>query len=212
MNVTASHRIRTSNWRDDDLVPISALQHYAYCPRQCALIHVEQVWDENIYTLRGNRAHEQVDVPGGSTRDDVRTEKALPIYSDKYGIVGRADIVEFRTDGTPYPVEHKVGSRKARRADEIQLCAQALCLEEMFSMTVSSGALFYKKSQRRREVEMTASLRADTMSIIESVRILLQSQKLPGPVADSRCPDCSLIESCMPYIVERLQLDTGEDE
>lgn len=197
---------------DDDLVPISALQHYTYCPRQCALIHVEQVWDENIFTLRGNRAHDKVDVPGGRTRDDIRTEYALPLFSDQLGLVGRADVVEFEADGTPHPVEHKVGSRKARRADEIQLCAQVLCLEEMFSRPVSSGALFYKKSQRRREVEMSRALRAETMSTISNVRDLFQSQRLPEPVADSRCPDCSLIETCMPYIVERLRLDTGEDD
>lgn len=197
---------------DDELVPISALQHYAYCPRQCALIHVEQVWDENIYTLRGNRAHDRVDVAEGSTRGDVRTERALPLFSVRLGLIGRADVVELDGEGTPFPVEHKVGSRKARRADEIQLCAQALCLEEMFGKHVFSGALFYRKSRRRREVTITEALRTVTLKTIEDVRALLQSQQLPKPVADRRCPDCSLIESCMPYVVEWLQTDRDEDE
>ena len=141
-----------------ETIPISALQHWAYCPRQCALIHVEQVWDENVYTLRGRRAHERVDAAGGLTRDGRRVEHALPLWHDALGLVGRADAVEFGDDGTPYPVEHKVGSKKkhplAAQADAVQLCAQALCLEEMFGMPVPEGALFYKKSRRRQVVRL----------------------------------------------------------
>ena len=112
-------------------VMVSALQHYVYCTRQCALIHVDGAWQENIFTMRGRRAHESVDIPDGMIRDGIRVERAVPIWSDRIGLVGRADVVEFLPDGTPYPVEHKVGPRKYRRADEVQLCAQALCLEEM---------------------------------------------------------------------------------
>ena len=196
-------------WQDDDLVPISALQHYAYCPRQCALIHVEQAWDENIYTLRGRRAHDTVDVPQGMLRDDVRIERALPLWSETLGLVGRADVVEFGADGTPFPVEHKVGKRKRRRADEIQLCAQALCLEEMFDRPVPNGALYYHRSRRRRVVAFDDALRDEVGRVAEAVRVLLKQQALPPPVADERCPPCSLIETCMPFILE--YLDSSEN-
>lgn len=190
-------------WADDDLVPLSALQHFVYCPRQCALIHVEQVWTENLYTLRGRRAHEHVDDAGGTTRDGVRTERALPLFSDVYGLVGKADVVEFSPDGVPFPVEHKVGPRKARRADEVQLCAQALCLEEMFGRDVPVGALYHRKSRRRREVEMTADLRAETLAVAAAVRAQFRARRLPPPVADARCERCSLVETCMPGVVAR---------
>ena len=190
-------------WADDDLVTLAALQHHVYCPRQCALIHVEQVWTENLYTLRGARAHERVDEAGGATRDGVRTERALPLFSDVHGLVGKADVVEFSAGGVPYPVEHKVGPGKARRADEVQLCAQALCLEEMFGQAVPAGALFHKKTRRRREVAFTDALRAETLAVAAAVRATLQSGRLPPPVADARCERCSLVETCMPFVVAR---------
>jgi CRISPR-associated exonuclease Cas4 len=181
----------------DDSIPLSALQHYVYCPRQCALIHVEQSWSENLYTMRGNRAHESVDVPEGMLREGVRVERALPLWSERLGLTGKADVVEF-VDGAPYPVEHKVGSRWAKRADEVQLCAQGLCLEEMFGVPVLGGAMFYKASRRRREVEFSPELRAEVLSAIGAVRQMLRQTTLPPPVADARCPNCSLIETCMP--------------
>ncbi|WP_420457016.1 CRISPR-associated protein Cas4 [Rubrivirga sp.] len=205
-------------WPDADLVPISALQHHAYCPRQCALIHVEQVWDENVYTLRGRRAHERVDTAGGATRDGVRTEHALPLFSDRLGLVGKADVVEFGPDGTPLPVEHKVGSRSkgawARLADEVQVVAQAVCLEEMTGREVSRAALFYGKTRRRVEVDVTAERRADLARRVAEVRALLAESRLPAPVADGRCPRCSLVETCMPDVVARLgdpEPDDGDD-
>jgi CRISPR-associated exonuclease Cas4 len=209
MNDTASHPIPAA-WPEEALVPISALQHYAYCPRQCALIHVEQAWTENLYTLRGRRAHERVDAVSHTTREGVRTERALPLFSDRLGLTGRADVVEFGADGTPYPVEHKVGPRKARGADEVQLCAQALCLEEMLGRAVPEGALYYAKSRRRRVVGFGAVLRAETERLVAVVRALLVHRRLPPPVADARCPRCSLIETCMPYVVERIGV--GEEE
>ena len=181
----------------DDPIPISALQHYVYCPRQCALIHVEQVWSENLYTMRGNRAHERVDIPEGMVREGLRVERALPLWSEKLGLVGKADVVEFE-NGVPYPVEHKVGSKWAKQADEVQLCAQGLCLEEMFGVPVSEGAMFYKASRRRLEVLFTPELRAEVMLVIAAVRQMLKQTQLPPPVADARCPNCSLIETCMP--------------
>ena len=198
-------------WQDDELVPISALQHYAYCPRQCALIHVEQVWDENIYTLRGRRGHESVDVPQGMLRDAVRIERALPLWSEALGLVGRADVVEFEADGTPFPVEHKAGKRKHRLADEIQLCAQALCLEEMFDRPVPRGALYYRRSRRRRVVSLDEALRGEVRRVAEAVRALLKQRALPPPAADERCPPCSLIETCMPFLLDYLDSSATPD-
>ena len=191
-------------WADEDLVPISALQHHVYCPRQCALIHVEQVWDENVFTLRGRRAHERVDVAGRRQRGGEEAVRALPLWSDRLGLVGRADVVAFE-DGVPYPVEHKVGARKARRADEVQLCAQALCLEEMFACAIGEGALFYGKTRRRRPVALDAALRAETEAVVRAVRALLRQTSLPPPVNDARCERCSLLEACMPQAPGRLR-------
>lgn len=191
---------------DEDLVPLSALQHWAYCPRQCALIHVERVWDENVFTLRGRRAHERVDRPEHRTRGPVRTEYALPLLSRRLGLVGRADAVELPDDGPPRPVEHKVGkpSRWGGPADRLQLCGQALCLEEMFGVTVPEGDLFYGKTRRRRTVAFDEALRTATEAAVHEVRTLLQTARLPAPVADARCPRCSLAQTCMPQVVARL--------
>lgn len=187
----------------DELIPVSALQHYAYCSRQCALIHVERIWEENLYTLRGRRAHQRVEIPGGIVREGIHVEYALPLWSERLGLVGRADVVEFPS-GVPYPVEHKVGPRRARHADEIQLCAQALCLEEMFHIEVPKGALFYRASRRRREVIFGSELRAEVKRTIQEVRELFRQAKLPPPVADGRCRDCSLIDSCLPFVPQAL--------
>jgi len=197
-------------WTDDQLVPISALQHYEYCPRQCALIHVEQVWDENIYTLRGGRAHERVDTPMTEWRDGEHREMALPIWSERLGLTGRADVVVFEDGGRIYPVEHKIGVRKAKRADEVQLCAQAICLEEMFTCHVDHGDLFYMRTRRRRTVPFTAELRAHVEALTIAVRELMATRLLPLPVPDSRCNKCSLIESCMPYITCEARVGQGE--
>lgn len=192
----------------EDPLPISALQHYIYCPRQCALIHLDHVWEENIYTLRGARAHEGVNVPDGMVRQGMRVEYALPIWSERLGLLGRADVVEFE-NSVPYPVEHKVGPRRAQHADEVQLCAQALCLEEMFGVPVSQGALFYKASRRRREVVFTPELRAEVEEAVAAVRALLSQEFLPPPVAGTRCPHCSLVETCMPHIPRALSAASG---
>jgi CRISPR-associated exonuclease Cas4 len=186
----------------DDYVMLSALQHFAFCPRQCALIHIEQVWDENIYTLRGMRVHETVNISQGDLEEGIRVERSLPLWSHRLGIKGIADVVEFLPDGTPYPVEYKAGARKVREADSIQLCAQALCLEEMLNCSVGVGAIFHHASRRRREVPIDQALRSRTLEVIAATRSLLGQGQLPPPVADSRCQDCSLIDTCMPYAVQ----------
>ena len=183
----------------DDYVMLSALQHYVYCPRQCALIHVEQVWDENLYTLRGQRVHDKVDIPDSEILESARVERALPLWSHKLGLTGIADLVEFSLDGTPYPVEYKSGSKKPRKADDVQLCAQALCLEEMFKRPVPYGAIYHAASKRRREVKLDEALRSLVIQTTQNVRSLIAQGKLPTPVADQRCTDCSLIDACMPY-------------
>jgi CRISPR-associated exonuclease Cas4 len=184
---------------NDEYVMLSALQHFAFCPRQCALIHIEQAWAENIYTLRGLRVHETVNKPGNELIEEgMRVERSLSLYSHKLGLKGIADVVEFFPDGTPYPVEYKSGSSKVRLADTIQLCAQALCLEEMLDRSVPKGAIFYHKSRRRKEISLDGKLRSLTLKTIEQTRLLLQTNRLPPPVKDKRCEDCSLIETCMP--------------
>jgi len=179
-------------------VPVSAIQHYAFCPRQFALIHVEQVWEDNLYTQRGHRAHQNVHQPSSYTREGVKVEYGLTIWSDSLGLLGQADVVEF-PGGRPYPVEHKVGPRRHRRADELQLTAQALCLEEMFGVEVPKGALFYRKSHRRREVLFTDELRFSVQLIIGEIRNLLARGRIPPPVNDERCRHCSLYDACMPH-------------
>jgi len=196
---------------DEDWVLISALQHYVYCPRQCALIHVEQVWEENLFTLRGRRVHERADRPGGITESDVRVEYALPIWSERLGLIGKADVVEFLPDGTPYPVEYKVGPRLARKADEIQLCAQGMCLEEMFGRPVLRGALYYHRSRRRREIVFSEELRREVERVMREVRALLRQNSLPPPVADQRCRHCSLLDACLPFALRNVSKVLGSD-
>ena len=152
---------------DSDLVPLSALQHYLFCPRQCALIHVERLWAENVLTAEGRILHEQSDKPGQASRGERRIVQSMPIRSRALGIAGVADVVELTRAGKrwrPYPIEYKRGRPKAHRADEVQLCAQALCLEEMFSTPVPEGALFYGKTRRRQAVAFDDELRALTQT------------------------------------------------
>ncbi len=185
----------------DEAIPLSALQHWSYCPRQCALIHVEQVFDENIHTLRGRAAHARVDAPHAATTPGARIERALPVWCERLGLTGRCDVVEFRSDGTVYPVEYKHGPRRRREHDDIQLAAQAVCLEEMTCQPVPHGAIFHVSSRRRREVEIDAPLRARMEGAVAAVRDMLQEGRLPRPVNDSRCKECSLREICQPEIV-----------
>jgi len=180
---------------------ISALEHFAYCPRQCALIHVEQSYEENVYTLRGNRDHRRADEPETELRDDLRIERSLPLYSDALGLTGRADVVEF-DNGVPYPVEYKHGERRRHTPGRIQLCAQALCLEEMTGREVPAGALYHTGAHRRQEVDFTDDLRADTREVIAAVRTQLRAQNVPPPVNDDRCPPCSLQQVCIPDAID----------
>jgi CRISPR-associated exonuclease Cas4 len=186
-------------------IPLSALQHYVYCPRQCALIHIEQAFAENVFTLRGQAVHRQVDTPGYETRAGVRAERALPVWSEKLGLIGKCDVVEFLPHGAPYPVEYKHGAKRDKLHDNIQLAAQALCLEEMFGYPVPVGAIYHASSKRRREVQIDDALRSITYATIDAVRAMLQAGSVPPPSWDERCRHCSLIELCQPEMVTEQQ-------
>jgi CRISPR-associated exonuclease Cas4 len=183
-------------------VMISALEHYAYCPRQCALIHIEQTFTENVHTLRGNALHERADQPITRQEEGIRVERGLPLWSQKLGLIGKADVVEFHGE-VPYPVEYKKGKRRSWQYEAIQVCAQALCLEEMLGLEVPRGAIYYGSSRNRREVLFDEALRECVVSITEKVRQMLHVQELPPAVNDQRCNQCSLHETCMPEVVIR---------
>lgn len=204
-----------------DLLPLSALQHLAYCERQCALIHVERVWVENRFTAEGRVLHERVDSGESEARRDLRIARGVGLRSLRLGLSGRADVVELHrvpeaaggTEGAevpgldgrwrPVPVESKRGRPKDRRCDEIQLCAQALCLEEMFGVEIPEGALYYGKTRRRTRVRFDPELRQATEQAARRVHELVEAEEVPPPVADERCDRCSLLEICLPFAPER---------
>ncbi|GGJ03894.1 CRISPR-associated protein Cas4 [Alicyclobacillus cellulosilyticus] len=187
---------------DDALIPISALEHYAYCPRQCALIHVEQTFDENRFTLGGRMAHARVDAEHVLSARGHQILTGLTVWSDRYGLIGRCDVVELR-DGRPYPVEFKRGTTSRRLCHQVQLCAQVLCLEEMFGVDIPEGAIYHVSSRRRTRVALTTALREQTQRILREVRAMLQSQTLPPAVRDARCNHCSLQDACLPVLTGR---------
>lgn len=180
---------------------ISALQHYSYCPRQCALIHMEQTFQENAHTLHGRAVHETVDRPESAVEDGVRVEYALSLYSEKLGLTGKADAVEFHAGDMPFPVEFKHGRKKATIHDDLQVVAQAMCLEEMTGKPVPVGAIYHFKSRRRREVKVTSELRQQVEGAAAAIRQMLIENTLPAPTDDVRkCKECSLRETCQPEL------------
>lgn len=194
---------------EDELIPLSALQHYLYCPRQCALIHLEQQWAENRQTAEGRLLHERADTPQIERRHGVRTITAMPLASAGLGIAGVADVVEFhpRNDGeAPRPVEYKRGRPKAHRADEVQLCAQGLCLEAMFGCRVDEGDLFYAQTRRRQSVTFDNALRQLTLDTITATRNMLRAGQTPSARYQARrCDACSLIDLCQPKLLGKGQ-------
>ncbi|WP_035067441.1 CRISPR-associated protein Cas4 [Nitratidesulfovibrio termitidis] len=182
---------------ESDLLPVSALQHLIYCPRQCALIHIEQVWDDNVHTALGNILHERVDRPGMERRRGVRTEFGVPLRSLALGLAGRADAVEFAADG-PCPVEYKQGRPKRHAADHIQLCAQAMCLEEMTGRTVPQGVLFYAATRQRQTVELDEHLRRQVRETAMALHALVATGVTPQPEPGPKCKGCSLADRCRP--------------
>jgi CRISPR-associated exonuclease Cas4 len=190
------------SYTEDELIMISALQHYAFCERQCALIHIEQVWDENRATAEGHIMHERVHQQDRESRGDVRIEYGVPLRSLRLGLVGKADVVEFHRVSKdfwqPFPVEYKRGKPKHDHCDLIQLCAQAMCLEEMLSVSVPSGAIFYGRTRRRLDVSFDDPLRRETEGTAIRAHQLIVSGKTPPPVYEKRCRSCSLMGECMP--------------
>lgn len=183
-----------------ELVPISALQHLLYCPRRCALIHIERQWSENRFTAEGRLLHERADAGRPERRAGVRIERSVAVRSRRLGVSGVADVVEMRgDDGSPYPVEYKRGRPRGNRADEVQLCAQALCLEEMLGGLVPEGALFYGRSRRRRVVVFDGELRELTERVARDVRRLINGGDTPAAIYEpQKCEACSLKELCQP--------------
>ena len=191
----------------DDYIPISALQHYLYCPRQCALIHVEQLWAESRHTAEGRVLHERADQPRAERRRGVRTVTAMPLAHAALGLTGIADVVEFHDAGDgeqAFPVEYKRVRPKAHRADAVQLCAQALCLEAMLDQPIPEGALFYGETRRRADVVFGAELRQLTRETIDATRAMVVSGTTPKAQYQPKlCDACSLIDLCQPRLLNR---------
>lgn len=187
-----------------DSIPLSALNQYAYCPRRCYLIHAEGEFEDNVHTVSGNLEHARVDQSESRAQGGVRVEYALPVWSERLGLSGRCDAVEFHPDGTIYPIEYKHGKRRRWFNDDLQLAAQALCLEEMTGRPVPRGAIFHQQSKRRREVVVTDDLRRAVGEAVRAVGALLNQPRRPPPLTGAevrRCGECSLRDLCEPELV-----------
>lgn len=199
----------------DDYFMLSGIQHYAFCPRQWALIHIEQQWKENVLTTEGNDVHRSVDdVQFDETRGDKRIVRSMPLVSDKLGIRGTADVVEFKRESKlpPYavvlegregywtvtPVEYKRGKPKPDDRDALQLCAQAICLEEMMGVSISEGEIFYHEVRKRERIELSTSLRTRVVQFVGEMRELFEESRTPNAVYKSHCRQCSLVTLCQP--------------
>lgn len=187
---------------------LSRLQHYLYCPRQFALIELEGQWQENRFTAEGQVLHKQVNEQDQTRRANIRVVHALPLASEQLGIEGVADVVEFHRQPngteTPFPIEYKRGKPKAHHADEVQLCAQALCLEEMLGIPVLEGALFYGETRRRLHVVFNTELREMTRQSIGACRAMIRAGQIPPPIfEEKKCRGCSLLDVCQPSVFSR---------
>lgn len=188
-------------YSEDELIPISAIQHWVFCPRQCGLIHLEGLWAENRLTAEGRILHEKAHQDQKESRGGLRVERGLSLRSLVMGIVGKADVVEFHREAEawrPFPVEYKRGRPKAHDADRLQLTAQAVCLEEMLGVPVEQGALFYGAQRRREEVALDPALRRALAQTVEQIRAMLASGKTPPPSPGPYCRNCSLRDRCLP--------------
>jgi CRISPR-associated exonuclease Cas4 len=228
-------------YTEDQFIQLSALQHYVFCPRQCALIHVDDVWNDNVFTVRGNILHEKVDTDTYETRGTLKTVRALKIHSFRLGLAGKCDVVEFRKPPVnssvlqtgehkanitgmgfqPHisanvvsvqeamevvPVEFKAGQPKQNISDEVQLCAQALCLEEMLGVPARGGAFFYGKIRRRVQVDINETLRKQTEEIIAAVHDMISRKYVPQARYEKKCATCSLIDICQPKAMNERKL------
>jgi CRISPR-associated exonuclease Cas4 len=192
-----------SPFEEEALLPISALQHLLFCERQCALIHIEGLWAENRLTVEGRHLHERADSGTSELRDGVRIARSLSIRSLRLGLVGRADGVELLVNAggrvrRAVPVEYKRGRPKRDDSDRVQLCAQAMCLEEMLDLTIAEGALYYGQTRRRTSVPFDAALRAVTVRAAARLHAMVQAGETPPAVRMAKCDKCSLVELCLP--------------
>ena len=195
---------------EEDFIQLSALQHIVFCERQCALIYVEQIWQESGLTAEGRIMHEKVHEEQRESRGNVRIEYGIPLRSLQLGLIGKADVVEFhridRNIWQPFPVEYKRGKPKPDHSDKIQLCAQAICLEEMLSVPIPKGAIFYGRTRRRLDAVFDDALRKETEEDAQKAHQLIASGITPPPVYAKRCESCSLIGECMPKAVGKKSL------
>jgi CRISPR-associated exonuclease Cas4 len=189
------------------MIPISALEKYVYCPRQCALVLVDGIWRENIHTVSGSRFHRRVDSEKTSLERGVKILRSVQVWSDTLDLIGRADAVHV-TDGKIMPVEYKAGARHGDAA-EVQVCAQALCLEEMTGRPITRAAVWYQGHRRRHEIELRQEIRRRTHEVIEAVRSLRDSRSLPAAPNDERCSECQLRDHCMPGATDNAASVTG---
>jgi len=188
-------------YAEEDFLPLSALQHFIFCRRQCALIHIERVWIENLFTAEGRVMHERAHEEGRQTLSGVRIERGLVLRSEKLGLNGKADVVEFhKKDGgyAPFSVEYKRGKPKENNCDAVQLCAQAISLEEMLGVDIPAGALFYGKIKRRMDVSLDDKLRAETLETARLLHEFVRAGITPKPEYSAKCDTCSLVSVCLP--------------
>jgi CRISPR-associated exonuclease Cas4 len=189
--------------RELDVLALSLLNDFLFCPRRAALKAVDGCWGENVHTVKGDLAHEHADLPGYEVAKGVKLLRALPVFSDRLGLSGKCDIVEQNAEGTLSPVEYKKGPRRKFINDDAQLCAQALCLEEMFGKAVLRGAVFHAASRRRRDVEFTPQLRRTIEEAISALHTLVETGTVPPAVFKTACEECSLYEICLPKLTSR---------
>ena len=192
---------------DGHTLAISAIQHFAYCPRQFALIHLERAWEDNRFTAEGLLLHRRVDGGEPEQRGNIRYERSVLINSQRLSLSGKMDLLEIDTSSRPAvltPVEYKRGRPKIQDWDRLQLCAQAMCLEEMHNSSITEGALWYWETRHREQVVFTEQLRNATMEAIDAAKAILRSGQTPAPTPHiKRCKACSLSEQCQPYAVRK---------
>ncbi|MEK6645522.1 MAG: CRISPR-associated protein Cas4 [Candidatus Firestonebacteria bacterium] len=191
-------------FKEEDFLQLSALQHFVFCRRQCALIHIEQLWGENLFTAEGRIMHDMVHEEHIAIRKAVKIEQGIPLRSNEFGLNGKADVVEFQKDEKgrwiPFPIEYKRGKPKSDDCDKVQLCAQALCLEEMLNVKIPSGAIFYGKTKHRLDIEFNELLRQKTKDTALRLHEFIKEGKTPKPLYASKCDSCSLVNICLPKV------------
>ena len=186
-----------------DSLPISAINAYLYCPRRAGLILIEQTFSDNHHTSKGKQVHQRVDVQGQNNQGDITMIRSLPVWSVKLGIHGRCDMVEKHPDGAMVPVEYKKGGGQAYQNDDAQVCAQAMCLEEMLSITIPYGMIYHAKTKRRRKVMFTEELKELTKKTINALHTLINSGAVPSAKFSAKCHACSMNHNCMPRLTDQ---------